>query len=139
MIMAYMCMGCYEIYDYDMDMCPKAGCEGMVVEIDELMVPIIKLLNEKGYMTAYCCSGHVYGNGATAYICLDEFMTEIFEAEEMRKLLPESWKMGVDSFGRINFTHMLKYNDTESEQYKDILKANMEFYEFVEKLPVLEY
>lgn len=135
-------MGCYEIYDYNMDICPKAGCEGSVVEIDELMVPTIKLLNEKGYMTEYCCSGHVYGNGGSAYICLTELMTEVLDAEDkhqMRYILPKSWNMEGDTFNRIYFSHMLKYNGTESEKYKDIMKANMEFYEFVEKLPVLEY
>ena len=28
------------------------------VEIDELMAPIIQVLNQKGYTTKYCCSGH---------------------------------------------------------------------------------
>jgi len=28
------------------------------VEIDELIAPIIRVLNRKGYITKYCCSGH---------------------------------------------------------------------------------
>ena len=31
---------------------------GVEVKIDQLFEPIIKILNEKGYITLFCCSGH---------------------------------------------------------------------------------
>lgn len=30
-----------------------------LVEIDELLIPTIFLLNRKGYITEFCCSGHI--------------------------------------------------------------------------------
>ena len=30
-----------------------------LIECDELMIPIIMKLNKKGYVTKYCCSGHI--------------------------------------------------------------------------------
>ena len=61
--MAYMCMGCYEVYDRELGYCPKVNCHRDVVEIDELMLLAIKILNQKGYITEYCCAGHVYAAG----------------------------------------------------------------------------
>ena len=34
--------------------------KGPIVEVDEMIAPIISLLNKKGYKTRYCCSGHCY-------------------------------------------------------------------------------
>lgn len=36
------------------------GCDGDIVEIDDEMVSIVRILNHKGYITSYCCSGHDY-------------------------------------------------------------------------------
>jgi len=38
-----------------------------VVEIDDDLVPIIVQLNEKGYITEYCCSGHAYVGSGDEY------------------------------------------------------------------------
>lgn len=32
-----------------------------VFEVDEMIAPIISILNKKGYLTSYSCSGHPYG------------------------------------------------------------------------------
>jgi hypothetical protein len=58
---------CWEPYDRDLDYCPKKSCDGDVVEIDDDLVPIIVGLNEKGYITEYCCSGHAYVGSGDAY------------------------------------------------------------------------
>lgn len=29
-------------------------------EVDELIAPVISILNKKGYYTSFCCSGHPY-------------------------------------------------------------------------------
>ena len=53
----YYCSDCGEIYDssllrtdlysaYNMP-CPKVECNGSMYEVDELMLPTIKILNEK--------------------------------------------------------------------------------------------
>lgn len=143
--MAYMCMGCYEIYNGDLGMCPKANCEGEVVEIDELMVPAIRLLNEKGYMTEFCCGGHIYDNGCTSYVLLDSLMSEILEDEDIakiRELLPESWEIEFDSMGRWNFRHCIEKDYAHQfyvETYEDILEANVDFLHFVQQLPELNW
>lgn len=141
--MAYMCLGCYEVYDRDLGYCPKANCNCVVAEIDELMLPAIKMLNQKGYMTQFCCSGHVYDDGCTAYVVLDDYMTNILEEDEIeyiKSILPESWKMEIDRSGRIHFQYMLN-KDYEYklyvETYEDILKANVDFLHFVQQLPEL--
>ena len=143
--MAFMCMECYEVYDCSMEFCPKSGCDGSVFEIDELMLPTIKMLNEKGYLTEYCCSGHVYDNCCGAYVCLIDFMTEVLDEEEKQKMmsmLPKSWKMSIDNYNRINFRCYLNDNLRETDvvaYYEELLNANMSFLRFVEELPYLEY
>lgn len=142
--MAYICMGCYEVYDRDLDCCPKSSCDCQVVEIDELMVPAIIFLNQKGYITEFCCSGHVYDNGCTSYVCLESFITEILgdEIESIKKMLPKSWKMEIDQFNRIHFSYELKMEQNckiVTEVYEDILEANLAFLHFVKQLPELEY
>lgn len=142
--MAYMCMGCYEIYDRDLDRCPKSICSGMVVEIDELMIPAIKFLNIKGYMTEFCCSGHPYDDGCTSYVLLDSITTGILGAEfieKIKSMLPQSWSMEIDEQNRIHFSHEIKMDEdckNVTETYEDILKANLEFLHFVRQLPELE-
>ena len=63
----YLCLECGEIYDSDWlfkrirseyIQCPKTNCVGTLFEVDELLLPTIKILNEKGYSTKFCCSGH---------------------------------------------------------------------------------
>lgn len=140
--MTYMCMGCGEIYDYNMEMCPKAGCEGDVVEIDELMLPIIRTLRHKGYITSYCCSGHIYEDIAQAYVCLADVVSEVLETNELdqiRDSLPKMWSMEIDNFNRICFRHINVHAYTDFKKYEDIMNANLEFMRFVQQLPELEY
>lgn len=82
-----LCLGCGEIYDKEMikelygdRYCPKMECRGVVplIEIDELMIYPIKIINEKGWSTKGCCSGHLYNSYVSAYIYFDEeFWPEI--------------------------------------------------------------
>ena len=80
----YYCSDCGEIYDssllktdlysaYDMP-CPKAGCNGSIFEVDELMLQTIKILNEKGYTTKFCCSGHYYHSPSSGYLWFEEWV-----------------------------------------------------------------
>ena len=48
--------------------CPHKWCNGDLVEIDELILPAIKMFNAKGYTTEYCCSGHMEEEYSTPYI-----------------------------------------------------------------------
>ena len=98
--MGYLCLSCYEEYAREFlnlelqdgyeYFCTKATCGGSVVEIDDLLLPIIKLLNLKGYTSTYCCSGHSYeanNGGVDTYIsfyreCFPDIIPEGFVAED---------------------------------------------------------
>ena len=54
--------------------CPKVGCNGSMYEVDELMLPTIKILNEKGYTTKFCCSGHYYHSNSSGYLWFEEWV-----------------------------------------------------------------
>ena len=77
----YLCLDCGEVYNssnlninelLEEVWCPKSNCCGTLVEIDELLIPTIKLLNDKGYYTQFCCSGHYTGQHSRTYITFDE-------------------------------------------------------------------
>jgi hypothetical protein len=63
----FLCNECWETYDRNHDYCPKKSCDGEIFEVDDDIVPIIVALNEKGYITEYCCSGHTYVGSGYAY------------------------------------------------------------------------
>ena len=54
--MAYMNLETYNIFNFISNNVDK----DKFVEIDELIAPIISLLNKKGYKTKFCCSGHPF-------------------------------------------------------------------------------
>ena len=144
--MGYICMECYEVYNAPFGYCPKVTCHGAeVVEIDELMMPIIVKLNQKGYCTDYCCSGHAYLDYSFPYILFNAFMYDIFEIGEFEELcekLPTPWSIEVD----INSNGIKKFclrcsidSGTLLERYEKIISANLDLLKFVEELPWLEY
>lgn len=51
----YICPRCYR----EIDDCRCSCYSYYLVQIDTLMVPIIRTLNKKGYITTACCSGHI--------------------------------------------------------------------------------
>lgn len=51
--MACMHKKTFKIYHNDQNIVPDD-----YVEIDELIAPTIQVLNQKGYITRFCCSGH---------------------------------------------------------------------------------
>ena len=96
--------------------CPKVGCWGELVEIDELMLPIIRILNRKGYETQYCCSGHVNDSSGMAYICFQaganplgdgltvRQMIEQLGEEQTRKVLRACWEESLELYNQIKNT-----------------------------------
>jgi len=51
----YICLNCYEVYDnhlkfdrtLEYNFCPKSSCDGNIIEVDELFIPVIIELNKK--------------------------------------------------------------------------------------------
>ena len=132
----YLCLNCFEVYsnEYrydrrDYNFCPKLGCDGEVVEIDELMIPVIKTLNEKGYCTEYCCSGH-YGDGYTnTYIKFSEWV-------ELPEELPDGFVY--EERGNVirkNYVDNLHPN----QKYIEILNTAKDLIEWADNLPDEEY
>ena len=132
----YLCLNCFEVYsnEYrydrrDYNFCPKLGCDGEVVEIDELMIPVIKTLNEKGYCTEYCCSGH-YGDGYTnTYIKFSEWV-------ELPEELPDGFVY--EERGNVirkNYVDNLHPN----HKYIEILNTTKDLIEWADNLPDEEY
>ena len=142
--MAYMCTSCYEVYNKDLGRCPKVNCEQQVVEIDELMLPVIIILNKKGYMTDFCCSGHCYLEHNYPYIAFSDILEELFQYEEIKtvfKDLPAPWMLEEPNGLRTNM-YCLRCHIEEDDglkKYKAIIDANYALLEFVTKLPWLEY
>lgn len=65
---AYVCPTCLRTVD-------DCRCEGYpyyLVQIDKLILPIIRELNEKGYKTTGCCAGHPSEGYLNIYICFAE-------------------------------------------------------------------
>ena len=131
-----LCLNCFEVYsnEYrydrrDYNFCPKLGCDGEVVEIDELMIPVIKTLNEKGYCTEYCCSGH-YGDGYTnTYIKFSEWV-------ELPEELPDGFVY--EERGNVirkNYVDNLHPN----QKYIEILNTTKDLIKWADNLPDEEY
>ena len=79
----YLCLDCGEVYNssslhinelFSEVSCPKTNCDGTLIEIDELMIPIIQILNQKGYITKYCCSGHYDYIHPNSYIMFEDWV-----------------------------------------------------------------
>ena len=95
----YICTDCGNIYNSDLITnkyqdgyycpCPNIKCNGRIFECDELMIPAIIELNQKGYDTQYCCSGHIWDYLGTGYI---SFYPEVFGTNESLPAPPKGWK-----------------------------------------------
>lgn len=141
--MPYVCLACWQVYDNSIEktvtnvkteggteptiFCPKINCNaGEVVEIDELYLPVIRLLNEKGYMTKYCCSGHAYERIPDTYIVFHELVKELPN-------LPEGAEM--DNDGKIKLYYNYPEDISEIELYHLILQNAQKVLKWVMELP----
>lgn len=130
--MAIMCLKCFQTYEKsrvvhdwkkDYNICPKATCHGKIVEIDELMLPIIQLLNQKGYHTAFCCAGHAYVSTPNTYIK--------FQDEIDLPMIPHGFNWENENIIRKSYNK----KDTYYKKYIDILNTMRELYDWAEGIP----
>ena len=78
----YLCNVCGTVFDGRMikeneylytSECPISSCCGDIFQCDEEMLVPISILNRKGYITDFCCSGHIYNtNSGGGYISFFE-------------------------------------------------------------------
>lgn len=71
--------------------CPISTCCGIIFECDEEMLVPISILNEKGYITEFCCSGHIYDTSNSGYIMFAD-------NEYIPYTTPQGWT--IDNDGR---------------------------------------
>lgn len=108
--------------------CPLPECEGEVVPIDDDMTTTILLLNDKGYMTRNCCSGHVGDSCPSTYI---QFFNRIeFQTK------PKGFTVETGKSTTIRKTHDSKADPVKLQ--KSIWKACADLLDWAEKLPVNE-
>jgi len=74
-----ICFKCNTLFEHHFDIglikvCPVKDCYGDVVEIDDNIFHPIQTLNNKGYTTQHCCSGHLWGG--SPYIVFDEMVNK---------------------------------------------------------------
>lgn len=126
-----LCLDCFSVYDAEFlkyPYCPKINCDRNteLIELDELMIEPIKILNQKGYVTEYCCSGHLYENFLSTYI--------MFNKHYMPTTLPKDWIL--DEYNN----SIIRYRDSQwkdkkvSQRQKSINKAIQSLLEWSENL-----
>ena len=135
----FLCLSCGEVFNESvahednileiMDggiayTCPKINCNSPVVEVDDFLVSVIRNLNEKGFFTIACCSGHsqdslsVLDFSPRTYILLENeiFGEEIpnYVLEELAETLPDGFELN-KSFYRGNRFTIERTVDCDSE------------------------
>lgn len=148
--MGYICLSCMTEYTkenikYDSkiedNQCPRADCNNFgLFEIDDLILPIIRILNIKGYVTQYCCSGHGYDNSRNTYISFNEEFAPVaipkgFNLEDERYYI-EHYNTHKPDNG-ICIRKYYKKDITREEFEAELYKTMIELMEWVKNLPIL--
>jgi hypothetical protein len=140
--MGYICTDCYEISkEQKLDM-TKSFCKCnynnflMSYEhIDDLFLEIIQVLNQKGYTTNICCSGHQKGlkRKALSYIT--------FECNVTLPYIPSNYRLkkkisdDPETYGEIYYSiHTIVNSKTKKGLNNELLNNSLKVLEWVESL-----
>lgn len=136
----FVCLNCYTVYNQKSlknQQCKKCNCNAVV--IDELLIPAIIILNQKGYITRFCCSGHLKKdlNSVNAYIN--------FTDDSVLPYLPKGFLYDYQLYPFFDFENTSNNNtirkNFEGDVVKigtDIIKASYDLIEWAESLPILQ-
>lgn len=136
----FLCLSCGEVYseivenkEYIMGnsygalayLCPKVNCTGNVIEIDDFLISVIKNLNNYGFETLACCSGHSQdslvqlSNHVNTYILLKQEILgeeiDDFMIEELAHSLPNGFEIETDFYEGFSRFTISKSVDCENE------------------------
>ncbi|MGH4117362.1 hypothetical protein [Clostridium sp.] len=136
--MKKICLNCFKVYGFSRRI-PCGNCGSKLVSIDDLYIVIIKILNQKGYTTTYCCSGHTYEKLPQSYILFGEgiklpFLPEGYVIDHEAHTILETFK----DITEIRRDFYSKSYENEVELQKDILKSVLVVLEWAEALPILK-
>ena len=116
----YICPFCFR----EIDDCRCSCYSYYLVQIDTLLVPVIRTLNQKGYITTACCSGHIEENH-----CVKIYIA--FVQQFLSYYSPEAYVCNQLSYRNMSpyCSWMLKLVNLESEpfnyfDYMDIIMPN---------------
>ena len=133
--MATMCENCFEVDTRKYK--PKRTCKrcgGLLVQIDEMLLPTISLLNKKGYRTAFCCSGHTYDLLSNPYMFFETYIC--FENHVKLPNLPEGFNYTGDFYGgRFSISKNIFDDWTDTYRQAEVLKNNLKLLEWATELP----
>jgi hypothetical protein len=146
--MGKVCMTCFESYGNEISSlkasrtdegikftCPKRSCRGEVIEIDDILVPTIVLLNEKGYYTESSCSGHLEEMSTTAYIIFNEIVEKL-------PSLPPGYRLSAaiteDGQKRLTLAKPMEGEST-IQVFQLILTTALQTYAWALSLPYADY
>lgn len=147
--MGKVCMTCYESYGNEITnltaikdedglhfSCPKRGCRGDVVEIDDILVPTIILLNQKGYYTESCCSGHLEDLTRTSYIIFNEVVEKL-------PTVPNGFRLSAmlteEGQKRLTIAKPIGPSPDSVHVFQDILTTALQIYGWALTLPFVGF
>lgn len=119
--MKYICNKCFSTYEND-TICEK--CNNNLISLDDLISPVILILNKKGYKTISCCSGH-----NDKHICNKTYIVfgKGFEPEKM----PSNFIKYNDQYGNIT---LCRYHKNKQNIDQSILNTIIELFNWAVSL-----
>jgi hypothetical protein len=109
-----------KFHPYHVGICPECGEE--VFEVDELIADTIIELNDKGWATEFCCSGHLEENYIATYI----------KFKHMPETMPRGFYKDDDCIRVMGRSRNL----TGIDGFDELVKINRILYEWALKLPL---
>ena len=128
-----ICTGCLCVYEENLigTKCSKRNCEGEVIKIEDSLVPVVKLLMEKGYYVKAEKSGYKYLS--SDYI--PDALSIVFE--EYVNLLSKPQDMEfIEKENKITITFD---NETKSQALNSVYNNLKNIINWIQELPIQEY
>lgn len=111
--------------------CPKRGCFGKITDIDDVLIPTIKVLKSKGYYTESSCGGHPDDMFPVAYITFEECIDKI-------DTIPKGYRAtySIGTLGEKKFTISKTISgETEVDIFSHVLRNAFDLYVWALNLP----